>query len=226
MLIIIIVGALNINGMCSDPGIKPPSSCSWNQNGAIGFKSLSLTFPVSGTSINLDNDLYYFKQQLMVNHWNITGYKGNEVVSLQDIFDYKKVYTDISRVSNCQFDIATTAEGCSSETLSKSKTYSTLIASDIVYHSSSGYLCANELLNQYYGYSSDYTVTQDKNTMKITVTFGPIKDNVSLKMGNIVWTTSAKIGPENTFNQTGTFKAIEVSVKSIYVGSKFINELL
>lgn len=225
MLIIVIAGAININGKC-DPDIKPLPSCSWKQNGTIGFKTFSITFPAKGDKINLDNDLYYFNQWLCSKYGYLgSSYDGKKLISFQDIYNYDNVYSD--RTSQCKIDVSTTANGCSNETLSQSKTYTTLNKSDISYTSSPYYPCQNELKNQYYGYSSsDYTVTSDKNTMKVTVTFGPIKDNVSSKMGNVIWTGSAKIGPDNTFNYVGTFKATEVSVKSIYIGNKFINELL
>ncbi len=98
MLIIIIIGALNINGMCSDP-LKPRvlPACTWDDKGEIQFFSVKLYPPT------LQN-YYGFEQNFPIENFN-------------DVFGKPLI-----RPSKSSIDIVTSVSGCTG-TMSQSKLF-------------------------------------------------------------------------------------------------------
>lgn len=233
-LIVIVVFTLN---SCIDNTLKPPPPCYWNQNANIGFKTLSLKYPVKSQTVDIDDEIAFFNDNGRPNEFeyqdymgflNDNNYKKDQMLKFSDIFKYNTAFSSKNRVNESQINIAFESLNCSYDTKSQNENYTIDDKSVFEYHARN-YQYTNNLKKQYaitVG-NNDENKKLKETSATITIKFGPLYDKVSQKMGVITWSKKLEqeiYVPSNSFEATGTFIVTEVAAKKIYIGNKYLIE--
>ena len=217
---------------CQDSGIPPERTCIWSKTDVIKFSKVSLKYPEKTNEVDIEDEIQYFNDNGRVGEWEYDDnwddefwdhhYMKDQILRLSDVFKYGKAWID--RGSRSQIDVAIKATGnCSFSTESMSSTYKADDSNEFNYEAQ----YENYLNNQYRVRNFPKPEMNNENSATITVTFGPFKNKIDSKMGVIAWSKTIENtiyypNKEHDFEATGTFKTIEMDIKSIYIGGKFV----